>query len=327
MDRQEYLKCKFESDFLRYSLLQEDSLSAKIIAERLYEAVNLDGTIVEGKQKIGELCDKYLSFEKVKVSGKLSNELSQELGYDLKDRIVGEYQSFLDGFSNTEIVKSVVEKVERKVELQAWSNGIVNMHEAITLLVGKLNNLAESYNDFYMETLSEDELQEKFDRAKENTLLERIRGNNIDDIIEYRNTLLEYVREHCENMLYAKLKDICDIIANDKVFDRLRNSFNTLLEYAHDLKASLSQSEPNEEWDKEYNFLIPTDFYQRNVEDITAEQAFHMVLLHFFAKNEDWLIKNGMLVERELKIYTNSHSCLCMLIGTLCKNLLTCKFY
>lgn len=48
---------------------------------------------------------------------------------------------------------------------------------------------------------------------------------------------------------------------------------------------------------------MPIDFNFRNVEDITAEHAFHMILLQFFAKNEEWMIENELLVNGELKIY------------------------
>ena len=60
-----------------------------------------------------------------------------------------------------------------------------------------------------------------------------------------------------------------------------------------------------EEWDKEYNRLVPTDFYYRNVENITAEHAFHMILLQFFANNEEWMVDNELLVNGELQVYTS----------------------
>ena len=153
--------------------------------------------------------------------------------------------------------------------------------------------------------ISENDILEKFNKAKENTLLERIQGNNIDDIIEYRSALMEYVRVSCENMLYAKLKEVYSNIANNATFERLLSNFNCLLEYAQELKSSIVVCEANDEWDKEYNRLVPTDFYYRNVENITAEHAFHMILLQFFAKNEEWMINNGLLVNGELKVYVS----------------------
>ena len=305
MDKKEYLKNRFKRDFLQYSLLQEDSLPAKEIAEKLYGVIDLNWLIGQGKQEIESLCNKHLSFEKVKVEGKLSNELSQELGYDLKDMIIAEYQNYLDSHSTDEITTAIISKIERSVELQTWSNGIVNMQEAIKLLVERLNNSSRSYGNLYTAPISETEILEKFNKAKENTLLERIQGNNIDDIIEYRSALMEYVRVSCENMLYAKLKEVYSNITNNATFERLLFNFNCLLEYAQELKSSIADCEANDEWDKEYNRLVPTDFYYRNVENITAEHAFHMILLQFFAKNEEWMIENGLLVNGELKVYVS----------------------
>ena len=303
MDKKEYLKNRFKRDFLQYSLLQEDSLPAKEIAEKLYGVIDLNWLIGQGKQEIESLCNKHLSFEKVKVDGKLSNELSQELGYDLKERILAEYQNYLDCHSTDEITTAIISKIERSVELQTWSNGIVNMQEAIKLLVKRVKNSSRSYGNLYIAPISENDLLEKFNKAKENTLLERIQGNNIDDIIEYRSALMEYVRVYCENMLYAKLKEVYSSIAIDATFERLHSNFNGLSQYAQELKSSIVDCESNEEWDKEYNRLVPTDFYYRNVENITAEHAFHMILLQFFAKNEEWMIENELLVNGDLKIY------------------------
>lgn len=305
MDRKEYLKNRFKRDFLQYCLLQEDSLPAKEIAEKLYGVTDLNRLVVQGKQEIESLCSKHLSLEKVKVEGKLSNELPQELGYDLKDSIIAEYQNYLDSHSTDEIRTAIISKIEKSVELQTWSNGIVNMQEAIKLLVERLKSSSRSYGNLHNDPISENDLLEKYNKAKENTLLERIQGNNIDDIIEYRSALMDYVRVSCENMLYAKLKEVYSSIAHDAIFERLHSNFNCLSQYAQELKSSIVDCEPNEEWDKDYNRLVPTDFYFRNIENITAEQAFHMILLQFFAKNEEWMIENELLVDGELKVYVS----------------------
>ena len=305
MDKKEYLKNRFKRDFLQYCLLQEDSLPAKEIAEKLYGVIDLNWLIVQGKQEIESLCSKHLSLEKVKVEGKLSNELPQELGYDLKDSIIAEYQNYWDSHSTDEIRTAIISKIERSVELQTWSNGIANMQEAIKLLVERLKSSSRSYGNLHNDPISENDLLEKYNKAKENTLLERIQGNNIDDIIEYRSALMEYVRVSCENMLYAKLKEVYASIAHDAIFERLHSNFNCLSQYAQELKSSIVDCDPNEEWDKDYNRLVPTDFYFRNIENITAEQAFHMILLQFFAKNEEWMIENELLVDGELNVYVS----------------------
>lgn len=305
MNRNEYLTNRFKKDFLQYSLMQEDSLAAKEIAEKVYEVIDLDWLIKLGKQEIESLCVKHLSFDKVKVEGKLSNELSPEFGYDLKDILLAEYQKYLDGFPTHGITADVISKIERSVELQTWRNGIVNMQESIKLLAERLMNSSQSYSNLSSVPISENDILEKFNKARENTLLERIQGNNIDDIIEYRSALREYVRVSCENMLYSKIKEIYTGIESDDILGHLQSNFCKLSEYAEELKSSLVDCEADEDWDKEYNRIVPTDFYARNVENVTAEHAFHMVLLQFFAKNEEWMVENGLLVNRELKVYTN----------------------
>ena len=129
---------------------------------------------------------------------------------------------------------------------------------------------------------------------------------------------MEYVRVSCENMLYAKLKEVYSNITNNATFERLLSNFNCLLEYAQELKSSIFDCEANDEWDKEYNRLVPTDFYYRNVENITAEHAFHMILLQFFAKNEKWMIENELLVNGELIVYIQSYTSINKLFDMLC---------
>ena len=143
-----------------------------------------------------------------------------------------------------------------------------------------------------------------------------------DDIIEYRSALMEYVCVSCENMLYAKLKEVYGSIANDATFERLHSNFKGLLQYAQELKSSIVNCEANEVWDKEYNRLVPTDFYYRNVENITAEHAFHMILLQFFAKNEDWTIENELMVNGEIQVYvSNGHMSAEQLLSRIIENL------
>lgn len=297
MDKRAYLINRFKKDFLRYNLLQEDSISAAAIAEKLYGVIEINDIAAVGKQQIESICNDLLSFEKVNT---------EELRCDLKDQVVSVYKDWLNGYSVDEIVADQLRKLERNVELQAWSNGISNMSESIKLLVERLSSAARSYNGVMSSTVSEKEVLEKFAEAKEITLVERVTGNNIEDVVEYRSLLLQYVKEVCANLLYAKVEEIYLTLAANSVFERLQSNFSSLTEYASELKASIEDTPADNEWDKEYNRNVPTDFYARNVENITAERAFQMVLLQFFAKNEEWMVENGLLVDGDLKVYTNS---------------------
>lgn len=308
MDKKEYLKNRFRRDFLQYSLLQEDSLSDRVIANKLWNVVDLSWLVDQGQETIEKLNEKYLSFEKVEVDGELSDELPEDLDYDIKDIIIRKFEEYLDSYSIDEISVKIVSDIERSIELQTWTNGIVNMPKAIEILVRRLCNSAKNYSRLHKTTIPEDDLIDKYSNAKKNTLFERIKGNNIYDILEYRSAMIEYVRVTCENLLHAKLQDVYNYIANNKVFEQLVSHFNSLYKYAMELKNSIADYEVNEEWDKEYNNIIPTDFYHRNVENITAEHAFQMTLLQFFARNEEWMIENGLLVDGRLRVYVGKDS-------------------
>ncbi len=303
MTKQEYLKNRFKRDFLQYSLLQEDSLLASKIVEKIMSIFDFIGVVEDLKSKIDIMCDKYFSFEILKDGDNLVSNLPEALNIEVKDKVVEEYLDHLDSVLNEDLVNATLNRILQRVEQQAWRNGITEMPIVIELLQSKICAMALSYGNLKANVLDVDDLQVKYEAAKKNTLIERLQNSNIDDIIEYRNALREYVYARCMNNMYRKVKLFYDRVADNDIFPQLKQNFESLLQYANELKASLPEFETNPDWDKEYNRLVPTEFYRRNVEDITAEQAFHMVLLQFFAKNEEWMIENGLLVDGELRVY------------------------
>ena len=305
MTRQEYLKNKFKRDFLQYSLLQEDSLSASKIVDKIMTIFDFTDIVEKLKAEIDVVCDKYFSFVILKNGDALVSNLPNELNFDVKDRAVEEYTDYLDTELNDDLIDNLLKSILQRIEQQAWRNGITEMPIVIELLQSKIYAMALSYGNLKANVLDVDDLQVKYEAAKKNTIIERLQNNNIDDIIEYRNALREYVYARCMNNMYRKVKLFYDRVADNDIFSQLKQNFESLLQYANELKASLLEFETNLDWDKEYNRLVPTEFYRRNVEDVTAEQAFHIVLLQFFAKNEEWMIENKMLVDNSVKIYTN----------------------
>ena len=307
MIKQEYLKNRFKRDFLQYSLLQEDSLSASKIVDKIMTIFDFTDIVEKLKAEIDVVRDKYFSFEILKNGDALVSNLPDELNFDVKDRAVEEYTDYLDTELNDNLNDNLLKSILQRVEQQAWRNGIIEMPVVVELLQSKIYAMALSYGNLKANVLDVADLQIKYEAAKKNTIIERLQNSNIDDIIEYRNALREYVYARCMNNMYRKVKLFYDRVADNDIFPQLKQNFESLLQYAYDLKASLSEFETNLDWDKEYNRLGPTEFYRRNVEDITAEQAFHMVLLQFFAKNEEWMIENWILVDGELKIFISKH--------------------
>lgn len=303
MEKKEYLELRFRKDFLQYSLLQEDSWSAEAVADKLMASVNLTGYYQQMSDKIADLCEQYLSFDKLKVVGGLTNQLPDEFRLEVKDRIITDYECFLIKQPLEELVGACLEILNRQIERLAWRHGIGSMAEALERVISCFKEKQEDLSTFAVSRIDMNTLQESYEDARKVSLLESIQGTNIDDIIAYRDLLQAYVQDCCERLLQKRLSDVYGYLAGSETLERLRHHFAVLAEQAVRMRAVLPELPDCPDWDKEYNRLVPTDFYERNVEEITAEQAFHIVLLQFFAKNEDWMVENGLLVNGEICMF------------------------
>ncbi len=305
MEKQKYLNIKFKRDFLQYCLLQEDSLSAADLVNKLYGVIDLRSLMDKCDEQLETLCNTYLSFNTVMQDGRLANELPVTLELGVQDTIVKEFQSFLSQELTVEHYEQLRSAIVHQIEKLSWANGIAEMPQSVQLFVERLKRDAQYYAQMHVEPIEESVLLAAYNKAQEQTLLERIQQNNNDDIIAYRNILIEDTEIRCKNLVYAAIAQVFERLATEELFQHLHAHFLDLQHYAHELQESLPTLEVNSDRDAEYNKLIPTDFYYRNVEGITAEQAFHMTIFQFFAKNEEWMVEQGMLVEGELCVYTN----------------------
>ena len=319
MDKKIYLKSRLINDFINYSLLQNDSLSANLIADKLFTSIGLEDSLSKCRKYIEELLDKYISFDELKVDGRLSNKLSCRLNIELKDSLEQEYKSYLDRFFSQDLLNSIIAKIVHRIELLIWQNGILNMLAAIDIFKTKLRNAAINMQSVDLSSVEEEQLQISFMNAKEITLMERLSGDNIDDIIEYRSNLRNYIKARCENLFYCRCSGLYTDIMASHILENIYNNIKELLAYAEHLRNSIPDIENNEEWNKDYDHLVPTDFYERNVENITAEQAFQMFLLQFFANNESWMSEHGLLKDKELCVFVSDNLYVDELLQELCR--------
>lgn len=307
MEKKEYITIRFKQDFLKYSLLQEDSASAYEIADELFQAIDTKSFTAPMKQKAKELCETHLSMEKLKVNGKFSNTLPEELKPEIKDKLKDEYATFIGPLADAYLEKAK-KKLMLKLDQLIWNHGIIRIPQAIDLFVQKLQRKADENLELSTTSLkvSEEKVMRKYADAKRITLMELIQGNNIDDILYYRNSLENHVVSSCECLMYGKIYEFYKALAGLPTWKELGGKFEGIKQNALIMKDSLPILEPNTDWEKEYSYMVPTAFYERNISNITAEQAFHYVLLHIFARREPWLIENGFLENGVLKLYTNN---------------------
>lgn len=72
-------------------------------------------------------------------------------------------RTVFNSHSTDEITTVIISKTERSVELQTWSNGIMNMQEAIKLLVERVKNSSRSYGNLYAALLGFLSPEERWD--------------------------------------------------------------------------------------------------------------------------------------------------------------------
>lgn len=302
---QEYLGIRFRQDFLKFSLLQNDSVAAEEIADELLKEVNFRYLKDSGERKIKELLEKYFSISKLKEGEHMTDTLPSSFEFGVQDKVADEFREYLDEEADCGIADKVLDEIVCKVEKQGWANGVSNMERAVLLLQQGLNRLSLKFSvAIESGTLPLVELKEAYENARKRTISEKINGGNYGDIVEYRSLLIDYVKKECRSILRAKMGRIYHLLSVSSELTRLRGNFAEIRKYAYELEAGLPPMEKDEAYEAEYNKLVPAEFYCRNVATITPEFAFQMVLLYFFARNEAWMTENGLLSDGRLKVFT-----------------------
>ncbi|MGM9738792.1 MAG: hypothetical protein ACI3ZT_10335 [Candidatus Cryptobacteroides sp.] len=305
MERKDYVSIRFRQDFLKFSLLQDDSKSAEAIADALIGSFDLKELVGSGERKIKELCDKYFAVTMLRDGDGMTDTLPAGFEWGVHNQVADEFREYLNQRNDDAAASELSEGLVRKIELQVWSNGVSNMGSAVSALQDALEKSSVTWcESLGNEALPVDELRKAYDNAKRRTLAEKLNGGNYDDIVEYRSLLLDYVKRDCLNILRTKVGRIYHLVSVSPELTRLRGNFAEIRRYADELVAGLPPVEMDEAYEAEYNKLVPAEFYCRNVETITPEFAFQMVLLYFFARNESWLTENGLLSEGRLKVFT-----------------------
>ena len=304
MNRTEYLRIRFKQDLLKFVLLPESSAAADETADSLVGDMDISAFVEDQSRKIDAICARELSLDSLKVGGELPDDLPEGFGLELGDRMTAEYRTSLDEELAC-LRKEAVDRLLLGIESQCWRNGLSVMPGVMRLLGERLETLAVNYGDLCQSPVPDAELRGKYEDARKITLLERLRGDNLDDIMEYRNALIGHVRTECSNLLYRSVAEVCRSVASDPAIAALAGQFERSAAAAREIAASLPRPEPCAEWDREYERLVPVGFYNRNVRAITPARAFRMHILLALPNSEEMLREKGLLRDGELYLFTS----------------------
>ena len=305
MTKKEYFKQRLRRNFLDFSLIQSDTLSAEVIADNIVNHVNLENLYLKLKTDIDVICENFFSIELLKSEGRITNDMPESFNLDVKVKALAEFQKILDDIDIKSVIKEQVENAFKAIEVECWHNGVSEISEAIRTMEQKLKDIANDYKQMNeLIEFDEKELEARYNAARRVTMMERMMDNNCDDILMFRTAMMLNTKAHCMEMCNNKMSFIYNEFSNDSSFIDLASYLTQIANRARIFADTMQTLTPNEEWDKEYNQMVPVEFYHRNASLINMEHAFHMVLLSVFARNEAWMLDNGYLAKNELCIFT-----------------------
>ena len=303
MRQKEYLKARLTNDIFSLCLLQQNGKSPREICEGLIKALRqyLDGDSdsihAVMKMKVDDIDIDYFK------GTPNSNKLEEYLKPALKEEIVEHFRSEAIRLLNEKetVIKAAI---LRRIELLTWTNGLPNVASALEMFIDYLRN-----NPFKKQqaiTTGDDKiLEEKYNLAKEITIMERIKSNNNDDVIEFYNELMTQSARAAQNVIYDCFYDFLKALAEDQSLQKVFRNISEIAEFAKRVQGNFPNPEIHAAFEEDYNRVVPADFYYRNVETIDQEEAFNIALLQIFAYNEKLMLEKGYIRDHDVYIFSN----------------------
>ena len=303
MKQKEYMKARLTNDIFSLCLLQQNGKSPKEICDGLIKTLcqYLDGDpdSIQSvmKKKVDDIDIDYFK------GTPNSNKLEEYLKPALKEEIVEHFRSETIKLLNERetVIKA---SILRRIELLTWTNGLPNVASALEMFIDYLHN-----NPFKKQqaiTSGDDKiLDEKYNLAKEITIMERIKSNNNDDVIEFYNELMTQSARAAQNIVYDCFFDFLKGYAENETLQKVFRNISETALFAKRVQSNFQNPEINAAVEEDYNRVVPADFYYRNVETIDQEEAFNIALLQIFAYNEKLMLEKGYIREHDVYIFSN----------------------
>ncbi len=293
MQRQEYFRKRLKNDFISYILLQ-DSRPATELSNELFHIVTIEvNSILNLEKQISQFIDD--SFPKLDCEK--ANTPPDWLTIEHADNLIGQFLNTIN--DSMEDRDNLNEFLRYNIEQLTWTNGVKNLADAIKLTSQRISETLSHYESLTNEPVDIASLaRKKLSDAKEVTMLERIRKNNYEDVMQLYHILKEYISSYCEyNIKLAAAQTL-------KNYD-LTKWADMIKQLSHDAGSASNGIDSCQTLDCEYDRLVPVDFFDRNIESISANEAFMMIMHQLMAKHEEQFIDEGFIINGELRIFTH----------------------
>ena len=159
------------------------------------------------RQKVADvvdvLCEQYLSVDLLKIDGEFTNRLPKDFDLSVIETIEIAFQLRLDEYDEKDFVVVEGQRIVQELEKYVPNGAVADRQTFLDALKLELENSAKEYAAAPLFANKEDLLLDH-ENAKQITFGEYFTGNK-DDIFTFRNTLEEYARAKCENLMFKKL--------------------------------------------------------------------------------------------------------------------------
>ena len=312
MNRDEYLQLRLQKDFFNLTILRHGGKSAAEISVELENIVSSFGSfnyrnlqsISAGK--IYELIDEEFTLDKIKDGHTYAQNLPEGVGPEQITIVVEKFKSFLDSEQKSKSKEQICRSLLHKIENEAWNSNLSNLSDGISMFLGKIAGYATQYGNVidFDEDLLKHDLEDAYEKAKKVTIREKLTSTNDEDIIALRNCLMESARHECGKVLYQNVAGFLQSIVNDKRLSSLAGYLTSVKEAAADMNSKLANIAHIDEYDSDYESVIPVSFFSRNIEQVDEYKAFYMSIMYAIARYESVMKSKGYLVDGELTVFT-----------------------
>lgn len=206
-------------------------------------------------EMIGATIYSHLDFERFKSDdGKFVKTILAELERDaVTDTVSHEYEEYIGSLDLEALVRDAEEQIVKRIERFIWLNGIRNVSEAVSLAERNITECASQYAALQAEADSS-ALDKSYADALKMSLAERLLNTNDEDILVYRNDLIEYLETVCSNIRYSFWERFFSILSCSSVFTFARVRIDELTSI---LKASGATGQVSD--DDSFNETLPDD--------------------------------------------------------------------
>ena len=304
MTKQDYFEILFKRDFITHVLLQKPRFDDQTVSAKLRTNIDKDFLYNKLKSLIPAVLVKFLSEDIIRDNnGRIVSRMPEGLNNDIIGKVVNEFRISIEReIADVSFIPQIIAHVERLT----WAQGIDDMIHNLLRFKIELQKLAEHYNNVNRLEPSYYDLDGKYEDARRVTIRERFMSDNYKDVKVYFDSLTKYCKELCEEEIVLYLSRLYGNLAKAHEIDELIDKYKRLMSEATEVCENLAIIENHPEWDKEYQSIFPTDFYNSNIGAIDATTAFQMAFIQLLAGRESVLKEEGFLDDNgELVLYTN----------------------